>query len=626
MDPIKAIGRTGVLGGFVNRFDGGVEILDDLDDHWTAKHHKKERNWFIQELQQLAAAKSVRITILSGDVHLAAVGRFYSDERLRIPRDRDHRYMPNIISSAIVNTPPGDLLANVLNRRNKVHHLDDETDEDMIAMFPRDVDGKPRNNTHLLPHRNWCSIREYHPGTTPPPTPPTPHVEQTEAQPSVDVDDDSRSYDSNTRPSSLRRSFSLGRRSLDRPRAMLRRISGGAQNTPPISYYNTTGGERPQQQHRRASSDDALLNRPRENSNSHFSATNDNDRPVSASVGAAASSDSSLLGGPRRPSLYHRRPTGLTAKQEAELANDERGGHIDLSAGLDIRLNVENVRGDPAGTTTEYRLLVPALDYHGPPDENVSRRRGNRVRSFFSKVADRRTKYSPETSPPPSPPAADAGIQASDSTTSLDALGSGRDKSQVQALDGQNKRLQAQLASQGDPPTSSPTGLGPPPGAQARAEAINALPVTTTAQIQSPPSPVQDPNLYPPVTNPIPMHSSQRQSKSKSQSHRSYAPSASVPEPSATVANPARIADDGRPLRRRYRGESYDDDAVLPSTAVPAGKNESRWSDENDEEVPVDPPSQQRWSTPPHGGQEEKRGGVLRAVRRGVGGWRPWRM
>jgi len=41
MDPIKAIGRTGVLGGFVNKFDGGVEILDDLDDHWTAKHHRQ---------------------------------------------------------------------------------------------------------------------------------------------------------------------------------------------------------------------------------------------------------------------------------------------------------------------------------------------------------------------------------------------------------------------------------------------------------------------------------------------------------------------------------------------------------------------------------------------------------
>ena len=64
MDPIKAIGRMGLMGSFLNKFDGGVEILDDLDDHWTAKNHKHERNWFIQELQSLAADKSVRVTIL----------------------------------------------------------------------------------------------------------------------------------------------------------------------------------------------------------------------------------------------------------------------------------------------------------------------------------------------------------------------------------------------------------------------------------------------------------------------------------------------------------------------------------------------------------------------------------
>lgn len=45
MDPIKALGRMGYLGGFLNNFDGGVELLDDLDDHWTAKNHKAERNW-----------------------------------------------------------------------------------------------------------------------------------------------------------------------------------------------------------------------------------------------------------------------------------------------------------------------------------------------------------------------------------------------------------------------------------------------------------------------------------------------------------------------------------------------------------------------------------------------------
>jgi hypothetical protein len=63
-DPIRAAGRMGLFKNLINEFDGGVEILDDLDDHWCAKNHKVERNWLVEELQKLAAESSVRITIL----------------------------------------------------------------------------------------------------------------------------------------------------------------------------------------------------------------------------------------------------------------------------------------------------------------------------------------------------------------------------------------------------------------------------------------------------------------------------------------------------------------------------------------------------------------------------------
>jgi PhoD related phosphatase len=80
--------------------------LDDLDDHYTAKTHKKERRDLVLRLQNLAAEFSVRVTILGGDVHLAACGRFYSNPKLGVPAIADHRYIANIISSAIVNKPP----------------------------------------------------------------------------------------------------------------------------------------------------------------------------------------------------------------------------------------------------------------------------------------------------------------------------------------------------------------------------------------------------------------------------------------------------------------------------------------------------------------------------------------
>ena len=101
-------------GGFFNHFDGSVDLLDDLDDHYTARTHKKERHFLVDQLQALASEFSVRISILGGDVHLAAVGRFYSNPELNIPISGDHRYMANIISSAIVNKPPPQAVANLL--------------------------------------------------------------------------------------------------------------------------------------------------------------------------------------------------------------------------------------------------------------------------------------------------------------------------------------------------------------------------------------------------------------------------------------------------------------------------------------------------------------------------------
>lgn len=127
--------------------------------------------------------------------------------------------MPNIISSAIVNAPPPDLLADVLNKRNKVHHFDKNTEEDMIPIFQTGVDGKPRNNKRLLPHRNWCSINVWEPGTTPPPTPPMSDDERSPSPPPK-------------RSNSLLRRFSLSKGPSYRPDASRDSVRGPR---PPIS-------------------------------------------------------------------------------------------------------------------------------------------------------------------------------------------------------------------------------------------------------------------------------------------------------------------------------------------------------------------------------------------------------
>ena len=110
-NPINILARRKMLGlgGMSNNFDQAAELLDDLNDHWCANTHKKERNWLVQHVQQLALDMHVRVTFLSGDVHLAAVGCLFTHSKKlghAIRPEEDHRYMLNVVTSAIVNTPP----------------------------------------------------------------------------------------------------------------------------------------------------------------------------------------------------------------------------------------------------------------------------------------------------------------------------------------------------------------------------------------------------------------------------------------------------------------------------------------------------------------------------------------
>ena len=127
-------------------------MLDDLDDHYTAHQHKHERRDLIHMLQAFSKEHSVRVSILGGDVHLAAIGRFYSNPKLAIPAEQDHRYMPNVVSSAITNKPPPQAVANLLAKRNKIHHLDHDTDETLLEIFDRDPRPAEKANG-VLSHR-----------------------------------------------------------------------------------------------------------------------------------------------------------------------------------------------------------------------------------------------------------------------------------------------------------------------------------------------------------------------------------------------------------------------------------------------------------------------------------------
>lgn len=112
----------------------------------------------------------MRVTILGGDVHLAALGRFYSNPALNIPCENDHRYMANVVSSAIVNKPPPQAIANLLARRNKIHHLNPETDETLLKLFNKDPGNSTKTANHnqvTMPSRNFAMLTENSPNNPP---------------------------------------------------------------------------------------------------------------------------------------------------------------------------------------------------------------------------------------------------------------------------------------------------------------------------------------------------------------------------------------------------------------------------------------------------------------------------
>ncbi|KAI0976868.1 hypothetical protein F4678DRAFT_127306 [Xylaria arbuscula] len=418
MDPIKALTKFGLLRNLVNSFDGGVEVLDDLDDHWTAKNHKDERRVVIEDLQDLAVDKSIRVTILSGDVHLAAVGQFYSNPKLRIPKHEDFRYMLNIVSSAIANTPPPDLMADVLNKRNKVHHFDKETEEDMMPLFAHGVDGKPRNNKNLLPHRNWCSIREYVPGHTPPPTPPPEEFDDTpeptppkrrgsllrrlslskDRGPALRPDVPKSPIDRSRPPLSggFMRSFSRRGSTaseVGRPESngLVRTLSLG-ERTGKLFRRNSKKKSRPDDGGINGSwgdddEDDFVAPAPL-HSNTYAGknslglrggAGNEYEigdeaqftarpprraftQPMQSTAQKQQqnyASGSDEEGPPTRP--FHRTPTGLSVKKIQKHGPDRFA--VNSEGGLEVCLNVEVNPKDPAGITVPYRLLVPRLWY-----------------------------------------------------------------------------------------------------------------------------------------------------------------------------------------------------------------------------------------------------------------------
>ncbi|GLI69877.1 hypothetical protein VaNZ11_014594 [Volvox africanus] len=140
----------------LNQF-GEPELLDDLDDHWSAPDHREERRFLIENLQMLSKYRGCRVTLLSGDVHVCGLGRLLSypepsDEMLL----HDFRYMPQVISSAISNPPPPGGLIALLNFCSHGGRINRATHHKMT----RELRKRTGLKVALENKRNWCEVQE----------------------------------------------------------------------------------------------------------------------------------------------------------------------------------------------------------------------------------------------------------------------------------------------------------------------------------------------------------------------------------------------------------------------------------------------------------------------------------
>ncbi|ORZ06853.1 hypothetical protein BCR42DRAFT_336858 [Absidia repens] len=153
-------GKTGALGnvitGSLNKWNGDPELLDDMNDHWTAGNHLVERKKFIENLQLYARQTSIRISFLGGDVHCCASGKLYSKD-MKEKEEGDPYFMVQIISSAIVNVPPPQALLTILNQNSSYITFNGNTEEKMYNIFKKSPNGNTRQNKKLMGCRNYCA-------------------------------------------------------------------------------------------------------------------------------------------------------------------------------------------------------------------------------------------------------------------------------------------------------------------------------------------------------------------------------------------------------------------------------------------------------------------------------------
>ncbi len=129
---------------------GQQRMEDDLKDQWLGIGHQQERLQLIHRLFKLSQELGCRVTIISGDAHVAFQGYIHSERNPTVAPEA--KVINQLTSSAIVNLPPPALVVYMMEQllAGRVEEVDRGITARLLK-FP----GACRR---ILGARNWLSL------------------------------------------------------------------------------------------------------------------------------------------------------------------------------------------------------------------------------------------------------------------------------------------------------------------------------------------------------------------------------------------------------------------------------------------------------------------------------------
>ena len=125
---------------------------DDLKDHWSHDDHEGERKRLLEVLSGLAKEKKVRVSFVSGDVHVAAWGTAY---RKDLPASETWSQMHQLTSSAVVHPS----LVGVMERLFLSWlNASAKQPQSVDVQFVAEMMTFPGHDQYVKAARNWLAI------------------------------------------------------------------------------------------------------------------------------------------------------------------------------------------------------------------------------------------------------------------------------------------------------------------------------------------------------------------------------------------------------------------------------------------------------------------------------------